>query len=93
MKGFEILVNGRKRKFLPVTAKAPSNLQIQWLITELPSDYIYLTGMRIRLDGSTKNPVVWLSDGIKLGDEITVRVVSSPASRRRRTRVRQSNAV
>ena len=89
MKGFEILVNGRKKRFLPVTAKAFANFQIQWLVTELPSDYIYITGMKMRQDGSTKSPVVWQSEHIKPGDEITVRVVSKPRSRRPSKRARR----
>jgi hypothetical protein len=89
MKGFEILVNGRKKRFLPVSAKAFANFQIQWLVTELPSDYIFVTGMKMRQDGSTKNPVVWQSEHIKPGDEITVRVVSRPPSRRPAKRVRR----
>ena len=89
MKGFEILVNGRKRKFLPVNAKASSNFQICWLVTPVPSDHIYMSGMRVRLDGSTKQPVVWLSENIKPGDEITVRLVSSPASRKPVRRVKR----
>jgi hypothetical protein len=92
MKGFEILVNGRKREFLPVTAKAFANFQIQWLITELPSDYIYVTGMKMRMDGSMKNPVIWQSEHFKPGDEITVRVVSSPVPRSRTRKARDNNA-
>jgi len=41
------------------------------------------------MDGRTKNPVVWLSDHIKPGDEITVRVVSTPGSQKRTKRVRR----
>ena len=89
MKGFETLVNGRRRRFLPVTAKAFANYQIQWLVTELPSDYIYVTGMKMRLDGSTKNPIVWRFEHFKPGDEITVRVVSRPTSRSRTKLVRR----
>jgi hypothetical protein len=80
-KGFEILVNGRKRKFLPVDAKTFVNFQIHWLVTEPPSDSIYLTGMRVKRDGSTKMPVVWQSWDIKPGDEIVVRLVSPPGAR------------
>lgn len=83
LKGLEILVNGRKKRFLPVTPKTFANFQIQWLITQLPSDYIYVTGMRTRMYGTTKNPVVWQSDHIKLGDEITIRVVSRPPLQKR----------
>ena len=89
MKGFEILVNGRKRKFLPVSAEAFSNFQIGWLVTPLPSDYICITAMRFRKDGSAKNPVVWQTEDIKAGDEITVRVVNSPASRKPVKRVKR----
>ena len=89
MKGFEILVNGRKHRFLPVNAKVFSNFQIHWLVTELPSDYIYITGMRVRQDGSTKKPVVWQSEGIKPGDVITVRVVSTTAPRKKTKRVKR----
>ena len=87
MKGFEILVNGKKRRFLTVTAKASANFQIQWLVTELPSDLIYVTGMRLTQDG--KNPIVWQSEHFKPGDEITVRVVSKPTSRNQTKRVRR----
>ncbi len=89
MKGFEILVNGRKRRFLTVTAKVFSNFQIHWLVTELPSDYIYITGMRVRQDGSTKKPVVWQSEDIKPGDEITVRVVRTQPPRKETKRVKR----
>ena len=88
MKGLEILVNGKKQRFLPVSAKASASFQVQWLVTKLPSDYIFVAGMKLRLDGSTKDPIVWQSEDFKPGDEITVRIVGKPASQKKTKRVR-----
>lgn len=86
MRGMDILINGRKRKFLPVTTKSAASFVIQWLITELPEDYISVCGMQVTLDGSRKNPFVWESDRLKAGDEITVRLTSTQSVRRRSRR-------
>jgi hypothetical protein len=71
MKGLQILINGRQATFL-AKAKLWTQVNISWGHTKACPNFIQVTGLED--NGKDDCPVRWQS-ALKLGDEVTVRVV------------------